>query len=47
MHCSPHRGTPSQVQGVCRETALTRARDFERSQDVALIIIFVNYIRTS
>ena len=25
-HCSPRRGTPFQVQGMCRETALTRGR---------------------
>ena len=31
---------------MCRETALTRGSDFEGSQDVALINIFVNYIRT-
>ena len=44
---SPRHETPFQVQGVCRETPLTRDHDFEGSQDVALINIFVNYIKTS
>ena len=30
-HCSPRRGTPFQVQGVCRETVLTRGRHCEES----------------
>ena len=45
-HCSPHRGTPFQVQGVCRETTLTRGRHCEESRVVALVLTFVKYIRT-
>ena len=44
-HCSPHHGTPFQVQGVCRETALTRGRHCEESRVVALVLTFVKYIR--
>ena len=36
-HCSPGRGTPFQVQGVYRETALRRDRDYEGGRCVALI----------
>ena len=43
----PVVGPPFQVQRVYRETTLTQGRDFEGSQNVALINIFVNYIRTS
>ena len=46
-HCSPHRGTPFQVQGVCRETILTRGRDCEESRVVALVLTFIKYIRTN
>ena len=44
-HCSPHCGTPFQVQKVCRETVLTRGRQCEESQIVALVLTFVKYIR--
>ena len=46
-HCSPRCGTPFQVQGVCRETALTRGCHCEESQVVTLVISFVKYIRTN
>ena len=46
-HCSPRRGTPFQVQGVCKETALTRGRHCEESLVVALVLTFVQYIRTN
>ena len=36
-HCSPHCGTPFQVQGVYRETVLRRDRDYEEGRFVALI----------
>ena len=45
-NCSPHRGTPFQVQGVCRETALTRGCHCEKSWVVALVLTFIKYIRT-
>ena len=38
-HCSPRRGTPFQVQGVYRETALRRGRDYEEGLCVALIFL--------
>ena len=44
-HCSPCRGTPFQVQGVYRETVLTRGCHYEESQVVALVLTFVKYIR--
>ena len=34
-HCSPCRGNPFQVQGVCRWTTLTRGRCYEESRVVA------------
>ena len=37
-HCSPHHGTPFQVQGVYRETALRQGSDYEGGQCVALIL---------
>ena len=40
-HCSPHRRTPFQVQGVYRETMLLRGRDCEGGRHVALSKIFV------
>ena len=46
-HCSSHRGTPFQVQGVCRETTLTRGRHCEESRVVALVLTFVKYIKTN
>ena len=46
-HYSPRRGTIFHVQVVHRRMALLRGRDFEESQDVALINIFLKYIRTS
>ena len=46
-HCSPRRGTPFQVQGVCRETTLTRGHHCEESRVVALVLTFVKYIRTN
>ena len=46
-HFSLRRGTPFQVQGVCRETTLTRGRHYEESQVVALVLTFVKYIRTN
>ena len=46
-HCSPRRGTPFQVQGVCREMGLTRGRHCEESRVVALVLTFVKYIRTN
>ena len=44
-HCSPHCGTPFQVQGVCRETTLTQGCLCEESRVMALILTFVKYIR--
>ena len=38
-HCSPRCGTLFQVQGMCRETALTRGQYREENQIVALIYI--------
>ena len=46
-HCSPLRETPFQVQGVCRETTLTRGRHCEESWVVALVLTFIKYIRTN
>ena len=46
-HCSPRRGTPFKVQGVCRETSLNRGRHCEESRVVALVLTFVKYIRTN
>ena len=46
-HCSPRSGTPFQVQGVCRETVLTRGRHREESRVLALVLTFVKYIRTN
>ena len=46
-HCSPHHGTPFQVQRVCMETALTRGRHCEEIQVVTLVLTFVKYIRTN
>ena len=45
-YCSPHCGTPVQVQGVCSETTLTQDRHCEESRVVALVLTFVKYIRT-
>ena len=44
---SLRRGTPFQVQGVCRESALTRGRHCEESRVVALVLTFVKYIITN
>ena len=41
-HCSPRCGTPFQVQGVYRETALRRGRDYEEGLCVALILPLSN-----
>ena len=46
-HWSPRRGTPFQVQGVCRETTLTQGRHYKGSRVVALVLTFVKYIRTN
>ena len=46
-HCSPRRRTPFQIQGVCREMALTRGHHCEESRVVALVLTFVKYIRTN
>ena len=46
-NCSHLRGTPFQVQGVCRETPLTRGRHCEESQVVDLVLTYVKYIITS
>ena len=46
-HCSPNRGTFSQVQGECRETALTQDRHCEETRVVALALTFVKYIITN
>ena len=46
-HFLPRRGTPFQVQGVCREMTLTRGRHCEESRVVALVLTFVKYIRTN
>ena len=46
-HCSPRHGTPFQIQGVCRETTLTRGCHCEESWVVALVLTFVKYIRTN
>ena len=46
-HCSPCRGTCFQVQGVYRETTLTRGRHCEEYRVVALVLTFVKYIRTN
>ena len=40
------RGTSFQVQGVCRETVLTRGCHCEESRIVVLVLTFVKYIRT-
>ena len=45
--CSSRHGTPFQVQGVCRETELTRGRHCEESRVVALVLTIVKYIRTN
>ena len=45
-HCSPHHRTPFQVQGMCKETKLTRGHHCEESHVVALVLTFVKYIRT-
>ena len=34
-HCSPHRGTPFQVQGLHKWTALSRGCDYEEGRLVA------------
>ena len=44
---SPRHGTPFQVQGVCRETTLTRGCHCEESRVVAFVFAFVKYIRTN
>ena len=46
-HSSLRRGTPFQVQGVCREMGLTRGCHCEESRVVALVLTFVKYIRTN
>ena len=46
-HCSPCHGTPIQIQGVCRETMLTRGRHCGESWVMALVLTFVKYIRTN
>ena len=46
-HCSPHRGTPFQVQGVCKETTLSRGRHCEESRVVALVLTFGKYFKTN
>ena len=46
-YCSPCRGNPFQVQGVCRETTLTRGRHCEESRVVALVFTFLKYIKTN
>ena len=46
-HCLPRHGTPFQVQGVCKETALTRGCHCEESRVVDLVLTFVKYIRTN
>ena len=46
-HYSPRCGTPFQVQGVCRETALTQGCHYEESRVVAFVLTFVKYIRTN
>ena len=43
-HCSPHRGTPFQVQGMCREMTLTRGRHCEESRVVDLVLTFKNIL---
>ena len=43
-HYSPRRGTPFQVKGVYKETALRRGRDYEGGRCVALSNIFVKSI---
>ena len=43
-HCSPRRGILFQVQGVYRETTLTRGRHCEESRVMALVLTFVKYI---
>ena len=46
VHCSPRRGTPFQVQRVCRETMLIGGGHCEESWVVALVLTFVKYIST-
>ena len=46
-HYSPCRGTSFQVQGVCRETTLTRGHHCEESRVMTLVLTFVKYIRTN
>ena len=38
-HCSPRCGTSFQVQGVYRETALRRGRDYAEGRHVALMYV--------
>ena len=44
-NCLRRRGTPFQVQGVCRETTLTQGHHCEESRVVVLVLTFVKYIR--
>ena len=44
-HFSPRRGTPFQVQGVCKETTLTQDRHCKKSRVMVLVFTFVKYIR--
>ena len=37
-HCSPRYGTPFQIHGMYRETALRRGCDYEGGRFVALIL---------
>ena len=46
-HCLSRRGTPFQIQGMCRETAPTRGRHCEENRVIALVLTFVKHIRTN
>ena len=46
-HCSPRRGTPFQVQGVCRWTTRTRGRSYEESWVVAYNSFFEKKLGTN
>ena len=42
-HCSPHHGTPLQVQGMCREMTLTRGI-LRRKPDCGFDLYFIKHV---
>ena len=46
-HYAPRRGTPFQVQGVCRWMMLTRGHSYEESLVVACNSFFVKKLGTN